>query len=74
MTTTEIEILSQSINDLPFTEGFKSFSKKIGVNTVLEIISIPVKKLMLSEGFTYHLLQELVEFLEKNNLTGMLNK
>jgi len=68
------EILEQKILDLPFTEDFKSFSQKLGVKTVNDMIIIPVATLMKSEGFTYHALQELVQFLENRNLANLLQQ
>ena len=68
------EILNQSIKDLPFSEAFKLFSKKMGVNTLTEMTAIPVKKLMHTEGFTYHSLHELVQFLEERGLTNLLKE
>ena len=68
------EILSQKISNLPFTEDFKSFSQKLGVNTIGEMVIIPVAELMRSEGFTYHSLKEMVQFLEEKDLANLLNE
>jgi hypothetical protein len=74
MPAINLEILNQKIRDLPFTEDFKLFSQKLGVETVKEMTAIPVAALMKSEGFTYHALQELVLFLEKKNLANLLHQ
>ena len=63
MPTKENEILSKKISDLPFTEDLKSVSQKSGFNTIGEIIDKPVAELLKIDGFTYHLLQELIQFL-----------
>jgi hypothetical protein len=74
MPVNEQEILNQPINNLPFTEDFKSFAKKLGVNTLAEMTAIPVKQIMMSGGFTYHSLQELTAFLENKGLSGLLKE
>ncbi|MFZ1451335.1 MAG: hypothetical protein WAT20_01460 [Ferruginibacter sp.] len=68
------EILNQKIRNLPFTEDFKSFSQKLGVNTIGEMVAIPVAELIKSEGFTYHSLQEIVQFLEEKDLANLLKE
>ena len=74
MPATEQQILQQPIKSLPLSEELKSFSKKLGVNTLAEITAIPVKNLMQSPGFTYHALQELTAFLEDKGLAGLLKE
>ena len=74
MPAKEPEILNQLIKDLPFSEELKFFSKKIGAGTLAEITAIPVKNLMQSQGFTYHILQELITFLEDRRLAGLLKE
>jgi len=68
------EILNQKISNLPFTEDFKSFTQKLGVNTIGEMVTIPVADLMRSEGFTYHSLQEMIQFLEDKDLASLLKE
>ena len=74
MPTKENEILSQKISDLPFTEDLKSVSQKSGFNTIGEIIDKPVAELLKIDGFTYHLLQELIQFLEAKGLANLLKE
>jgi len=74
MPAKENEILNQKINNLSFSEDFKSFSKKLGVFTIGEMVMIPVASLISSEGFTYHALQELIEFLNERELAGLLKE
>ena len=68
------EILNQKISNLPFTEDFKSFSKKLGVNTIGDLVALPVGTLIKSEGFTYHSLQEIVQFLKEKDLDNLLKE
>ncbi len=74
MPAIENEILNQKISDLPFTEDFKSFSQKLGVNTIGEMVAIPVAELIKSEGFTYHGLQELIKVLKENHMGYLLKQ
>ena len=74
MPAKEQKILNQQIKDLPFTEDFKSFSQKLDVKTIGEILAIPVAVLIKSENFTYHSLHELVRFLEDKDLANLLKE
>ena len=74
MPAIENEILNQKISNLPFTEDFKSFSQKLGVNTIGEMVDIPVAEMIKSEGFTYHALQELIQFLKEKGLVNLLKE
>jgi len=74
MPTIENEILSQKISNLPFTEDFKSFSQKLGINTIGEMVAIPVAEMIKSDGFTYHALQELIHFLKEKDLANLLKE
>ncbi len=68
------DCLLKPIKDLPFTEDFRSFSQKLGVKTIGEMINIPVAELIKSEGFTYHALQELIKFLKENHIGYLLKQ
>ena len=70
----EYEILNLSIKNLPFSEDFKSVSQKFGFNTLGELIDKPVAELLKIDGFTYHLLQELIQFLEEKGLANLLKE
>ena len=68
------EILNQSIKNLPFSEDFKFVSQKIGFKTIGEIIDKPVSVLLKIDDFTYHLLQELIQFLEEKGLANLIKE
>ena len=74
MSAIENEILNQTIKNLLFSEDFKSVSQQSGFNTIGDMIDNPVAKLLEINGFTYHLLQELIQFLEGKNLTNLLKE
>ena len=68
------KILNQKITELPFTEEFKSVSQKLCFNTIGEMLDKPAAELLELEGFTYHLLQELIQLLEEKGLANLLKE
>ena len=74
MPITANEILNLSIKNLPFSEDFKSVSQQSGLNTIGEIIEKPATELLKIDGFNYHLLQELIQFLEQKALANLLQE
>lgn len=74
MATKEQEILNLFIKNLPFSEDFKTVSQKFGFKTIAEIIDKPASELLKIDGFTYHLLQELIQFLEEKGLANLIKE
>ena len=74
MSANKQKILNQKITELPFTEEFKSVSQKLGFNTIGEMIDKPAAELLELDDFTYHLLQELIQFLEEKGLANLLKE
>jgi DNA-directed RNA polymerase alpha subunit len=74
MPAKEQEMLNQTIKSLPFSEEFKSVLRRSGLNTIGEIIDKPATELLKIDGFNYHLLQELIQFLEEKNLANLLKE
>ena len=74
MLTKENEILNLCIKSLPFSEDFKSVLLQSGFNKIGEIIDKPAAELLKIDGFTYHLLQELIQFLEVKGLANLLKE
>ncbi len=68
----EKDCLVQSINDLPFSEDFKTTAVKQNFKTVGDILQKDVASLLKLPGFTFHMLQELVQFTEKNKISYLL--
>ena len=68
----EKDCLAQSIKELPFSEDFKSGAEKLNFQTLGDIIQNDVASLLKLHGFTFHMMQELVQFLEINNLSHLL--
>lgn len=74
MPITENKILNLKIKNLAFSEDFKSVSQKFGFKTIAEIVDKPVAELLKIDGFTYHLLQELIQFLEEKGLANLIKE
>jgi hypothetical protein len=51
-----------------------SFVNSLHFETLDEMLQINVSDLMKKPGFTYHVLQEFVQFLEKRNLANLLKQ
>lgn len=68
------EILNLSIKNLPFSEDFRSVSQQSGFKTIAEILDKPIPELLEIDGFNYHLLQELIQFLEEKGLANLLKE
>ena len=62
------------IKNLPFSNDFKLAAKKLNFNTVGEILQIEVASLLQLQGFTYHMMQELVQYAEQNKLAHLLKQ
>jgi hypothetical protein len=60
--------LQQSINELELSEGFKEMAMQHDFRNLQDIINWPANVLLLHNNFTYHIYQELKDFLQKNGL------
>jgi hypothetical protein len=56
------------INELELSEGFKEMAMQHDFRNLQDIINWPADVLLLHKGFTYHIYQELKDFLQKNGL------
>ena len=70
----EKKFKAQSIKQLHFSEDFKQVAKKLDFKTLDEILQNDAASLLKLAGFTYHMMQELVQFLVKNNLAHLLKQ
>ncbi|MEO6731302.1 MAG: hypothetical protein ABIN01_08790 [Ferruginibacter sp.] len=61
-------LLQQSINELELSEGFKEMAIQHNFRNLQDIVNWPANVLLLHHNFTYHIYQELREFLQKNEL------
>jgi len=74
MSNNEQKILSQNISDLLFPGDFKFVSKNLGFKTIGEIAGKHVNDLLELDGFTYHMLQEYIQFMQENNLSHLIKQ
>ena len=61
-------LLQQPINELELSEGFKKMAIHHDFRNLQDIINWPADVLLLHHDFTYHIYQELRDFLQKNGL------
>jgi hypothetical protein len=61
-------LLQQLINELELSEGFKEMAIHHAFRNLQDIINWPAAVLLMHQDFTYHIYQELREFLQKNEL------
>jgi hypothetical protein len=64
--------LQQPINELELSEGFKEMAMQHDFRNLQDIINWPADVLILHNDFTYHIYQELKNFLQKNGLLNHL--
>jgi len=65
-------VLKEPINNLQFSNEFKAFAHSHHFNTVAELLEEKVSLLLKKPGFNFHMLQELIQFLEQRNMTNLL--
>ena len=65
-------LLQQPINELELSEGFKEMAIQHDFRNLQEIVNWPADVLLLHNDFTYHIYQELRDFLQKNELLDHL--
>ena len=61
-------LLQQPINELELSEGFKEMAIQHDFRNLQDIVNWPAEVLLLHNDFTYHIYQELRDFLQKNEL------
>ena len=64
--------LREPINDLELSIEFKALAKSLNYHTLNELLLEKASLLLKKPGFTFHLLQELIQYLEKRELAGLL--
>ena len=62
------ELLQQPINELKLSEGFKEMAIQHDFRNLQDIINWPADVLLMHHDFTYHIYQELRDFLKKHGL------
>lgn len=65
-------IFQKPIQQLDLSESFKEMAHRHNFRTLQDILNWPVNVLLMHEGFTYHLYQELRNFLIPHNGVHLL--
>jgi len=65
-------LLQQPLNELELSEGFKEMAIQQDFRNLQDIVNWPADVLLMHHDFTYHIYQELREFLKKNGLLYQL--
>lgn len=65
-------LLQHPINELELSEGFKEMAIQHDFRNLQDIVNWPADVLLVHHDFTYHIYQELREFLKKNGLLYQL--
>ena len=65
-------LLQQPINELELSVGFKEMALQHDFRNLQDIVNWPADVLLMHHNFTYHIYQELREFLQKNGLLHSL--
>jgi hypothetical protein len=62
------------LKELPLSPELQAHFAKQNYNTLDDVLQNKVSSLLNQQGFTYHILQELLEFLKTNNLENHLQE
>lgn len=61
-------LFQRPINELELSEGFKEMAIQHDFRNLQDIVNWPADVLLMHHDFTYHIYQELREFLQKKGL------
>jgi hypothetical protein len=64
----------QPIQDMPFSEEFKSMASSLRFRNLHDVLEVEGADLIQKPGMTYHIIQELVQFLEENGQAHLLKQ
>jgi hypothetical protein len=67
-------ILTLPIDSLPLSNEFKTMAQQQYFRTLEDILNWPVAVLLMHEGFSYHIYEELLKYLKNNNLPEFVKK
>jgi|CXWL01.1.fsa_nt_gi hypothetical protein len=65
-------LLQLPVNDLELSDGFKQMATCHDFRNLQDILNWPASVLLMHQGFTYHIYQELKEFLQQNGINHLL--
>lgn len=65
-------LLQLPLSDLELSEGFKKMAACHDFRNLQDILNWPASVLLMHQGFTFHIYQELREFLQDNGLSHLI--
>ncbi len=68
------EVLDQPVAQLPVSREFLEMMQTLHFHTLRDLLRYPAYQLLQMEGFGYRMLKELIELLERYDLTGCLQE
>jgi len=71
MLTTE-ELLKLKIDELPFSDGLKMILVDQKIACFGDVLNLPIKVWMEWEGFDFHCLKQIIDFIKKKGLINYL--
>lgn len=74
MSKAPLNILSQPIEDLEFSQEFQEFARANDLHTISDLIIMGTQKLDQSEGFSKRMLVEYLGFLDENDLEDFMDE
>ena len=72
MTISSQNLLQEHISDLLLSKEFKAMAEMNGFNNIDAILLFPLTLLLKKPEFSYHIYQELVEYLKQKDLLHLL--
>jgi len=72
LSISKTDLLSSTIKELPFSKEFRLFAEKQQLKTLEELLKLKVADFIKLPGFSYHILQEYIQFLEERQLANLL--
>ncbi len=68
------EVLDQPVVQLPVSLEFLEMMQTLHFQTLRDLLHYPAYQLLQMDGFGYRMLKELIELLERYDLTGCLQE
>lgn len=72
LSKSESEWMKSSILDLPFSVDFKIMANNNKLKKLGDVVDTEIADLLKLPGFSYHCLQEFVQFLEERELAKLI--
>ncbi|RFZ92887.1 hypothetical protein D0C36_15970 [Mucilaginibacter conchicola] len=67
------EMIRKPVNSLELSNAFKAVCADMRYSTIGEILAVPKEELIRKPSFTFHWLEELVEFMKRYDAVHLLH-